>query len=212
MNAISLEQFSDLRTKALCIDTRQPAAFILGFVPGSINIGLGKHFVEWVTALVPQDTPILIIANGEDIEDAYKALELMEYKNVQGHLEGGFEAWKVAGKRIDMIIDVTPEELALDIPFDSKLMLVDVRSVEEFDKGHVKNAENFPLTQIIDPLQIAQLDEDSNIYVYCGDGYRSVVACSVMKKEGFHNVRNVLGGFEALKNTDNIPLDMPKKK
>jgi len=76
----------------------------------------------------------------------------------------------------------------------------------------VKNAENLPLTQIINPLQIAQLDEDSNIYVYCGGGYRSVVACSIMKKEGFHNVRNILGGFDALKETGNIPLEGLKKK
>ncbi len=211
MNALSIDQFEALRKTTLAIDTRQPSAFTLGFVPSSINIGLGKHFVEWMTALVPTETPIVFVANTEDVTDTYEALSLMGYKNVQGHLEGGFETWQAAGKRIDMIIDVTPEELALDIPFDPKLMLVDVRSVEEFDKGHVAKAENFPLTQIIDPLQIAQLDEDSNIYVYCGGGYRSVVACSVMKKEGFHNVRNVLGGFDALKATDKISVEKPKK-
>lgn len=212
MNALSVEQFDALRKSTLTIDTRQPSAFTLGFVPGSVSIGLGKHFVEWMTALVPNDTPVLLVANVEDVSDTYEALSVMGYKNIKGHLDGGFDAWPAADKRIDMIIDVTGEELALDIPFDPKLMLVDVRSVEEFDKGHVKNAENFPLTQIIDPLQLAQLDDESNIYVYCGGGYRSVVACSVMKKEGFHNVRNILGGFEALKSTENVPLDMPKRK
>lgn len=211
MNALSVEHFDELRKSTLTIDTRQPSAFTLGFVPGAINIGLGKHFVEWMSALVPKETPLTFIANNEDVADTYEALELMGYGNVKGHLEGGFDVWQAAGERIDMVIDVTAEELALDIPFDPKLMLVDVRSVEEFDKGHVAKAENFPLTQIIDPLQIAQLDEDSNIYVYCGGGYRSVVACSIMKKEGFHNVRNILGGFDVLKVTQKVPLDLPKK-
>lgn len=212
MTPLSIERFDESRKSTLTIDTRQPSAFTLGFVPGAINIGLGKHFVEWMTALVPNDTPLTFVANEEDVSDTYEALTLMGYTHIKGHLAGGFEAWQDGGKRIDMIIDVTAEELALDIPFDPKLMLVDVRSVEEFDKGHVAKAENFPLTQIIDPLQIAQLDEDGNIYVYCGGGYRSVIACSVMKKEGFHNVRNILGGFDVLKVTPKIPLELPKKK
>ena len=212
MNALAIAQFEQLKDHALIIDTRQTPAFTEGFVPGSVSLGLGNHFVEWISALIPKDTPLLIVAEAEDLADTYEALETLGYKQIKGHLEGGFPAWREAGKRMDMIIDVTAEELALDLPFDAKLMLVDVRSVEEFDRGHVKNAENFPLTQIIDPLQIAQLDEDSNIYVYCGGGYRSVVACSIMKKEGFHNVRNILGGFEVLRTTDNIPLEMPKKK
>lgn len=211
MNALDIAQFEELKDQVLIIDTRQTPDFTEGFLPGSLSLGLGKHFVEWITALVPTGTPLLIVAAEDDIADTYEALETLGYKQVKGYLEGGFAAWQAAGKRIDMIIDVTAEELALDLPFDTKLMLVDVRSVEEFDRGHVKNAENFPLTQIIDPLQIAQLDEDSNIYVYCGGGYRSVVACSIMKKEGFHNVRNILGGFDELRTTDNIPLEMPKR-
>ncbi|RYD96877.1 MAG: rhodanese-like domain-containing protein [Sphingobacteriales bacterium] len=211
MKALTVAQLKQLKDQVLIIDTRQTPAFTEGFVPGSVSLGLGPHFVEWITALVPKETPLVIVAEEEDLADAYEALETLGYKQLKGHLDGGVPAWQAAGKSIDMIIDVTTEELALDLPFDPKLMMVDVRSVEEFDRGHVKKAENFPLTQIIDPLQIAQLDEDSNIYVYCGGGYRSVVACSIIKKEGFHNVRNVLGGFEALKKTDNIPLEMPKK-
>ncbi|OJV56486.1 MAG: hypothetical protein BGO31_15495 [Bacteroidetes bacterium 43-16] len=212
MNALSVAQFEQLKDQALIIDTRQTEAFTEGFVPGSVSLGLGNYFVEWISALIPTDTPLLFVAEAEDVADTYEALQTLGYSNIKGHLDGGFAAWQAAGKRIDMVIDVTTEELALDLPFDPKLMLVDVRSVEEFDRGHVKNAENLPLTQIINPLQIAQLDEDSNIYVYCGGGYRSVVACSIMKKEGFHNVRNILGGFDALKETGNIPLEGLKKK
>lgn len=211
MEPLNIESFNSLKAEALILDTRQAEDFTLGFVPSAINIGLGNHFVEWVEALIPMDTPLLLVANEEDVTDSYEALEAMGYKNIKGHLAGGYPSWIAAGKRFDMIIDVSTDELALDIPFDSKLMLVDVRSVAEFDKGHVEKAENFPLNQIIDPLQIAQLDEDSNIYVYCGGGYRSVVACSIMKKEGFHNVRNVMGGYNELQKTENIKLDIPKK-
>ncbi|MCY1539901.1 Thiosulfate sulfurtransferase GlpE [compost metagenome] len=111
-----------------------------------------------------------------------------------------------------MIIDITADELALDIPFDDKLSIIDVRKEDEFDAAHVKDAENFPLAKLTDTFQIAQLDDEANMYVYCGGGYRSVIACSIMKKEGFHNVRNVLGGFNAIKDTPNLAIEVPKKK
>lgn len=212
MKALSVKEFQGLMPQAIIIDTRQPEDFTPGFVPGAINIGLGKHFVEWMETLVPAESALLLVANQTDLEDTYEALRIMGYNNILGHLDGGFTAWTEASMGIDMIIDIPGDELALDIPFDNKLMLVDVRSVTEFEQGHLLNAENLPLTQILNPLHLAQLDEDSNIYVYCGGGYRSVIACSIMKKEGFHNIRNVLGGYAALKDTENIPLELPKKK
>lgn len=212
MKALSVKEFQGLMPQAIIIDTRQPEDFTPGFVPGAINIGLGKHFVEWMETLVPAESALLLVANQTDLEDTYEALRIMGYNNILGHLDGGFTAWTEASMGIDMIIDIPGDELALDIPFDNKLMLVDVRSVTEFEQGHLLNAENLPLAQILNPLHLAQLDEDSNIYVYCGGGYRSVVACSIMKKEGFHNIRNVLGGYAALKDTENIPLELPKKK
>jgi len=52
---------------------------------------------------------------------------------------------------------------------------------------------------------MAALSENDNLYVHCGGGYRSVIASSLMKRQGFHNLRNVAGGMEKIKGTG-VPL------
>ncbi|HRP89767.1 MAG TPA: rhodanese-like domain-containing protein [Edaphocola sp.] len=206
MNALDVENFEVLSKNTLILDTRQPDVFILEFIPRSINIGLGDHFMEWVQRLLPKETPLSIVADEQDVADTYSVLDGLGYKNIMGHLSGGIQAWRNADKAFDLIVDVTEEEAALDFKFDKKILLVDVREPVAFENSHVENAENFPLHAIVDPLQIAQLDEDSNIYVYCEEGYKSAIACSIMKKEGFQNIRNILGGFQALKSNPNIKI------
>ncbi len=77
-----------------------------------------------------------------------------------------------------MIIDVEPDELAMDIPFDENLLVLDVRRETEFADGHVKEAINLPLQELTDPGNMAQFEERHNLYIYCGGGYRSIIAAS----------------------------------
>jgi rhodanese-related sulfurtransferase len=121
------------------------------------------------------------------------------FDKMTGYLNGGFEAWKNAGEPIDMIVNVDADELAMDIPFDDNLVVVDVRKETEFANGHLKDAVNLPLDGLKDPGSMADLDDAQNIYVHCQGGYRSVIAASLIKKEGFHNIRNVTGGWNAIK-------------
>ena len=121
------------------------------------------------------------------------------FDKIQGYLEGGFEAWKLAGEAIDMIINVEPDELAMDLPHDPNLLVLDVRRESEFADGHVRNALNIPLHEMTDPATLASLEEDQNLYVHCGGGYRSVIAASLMKRQGLHNLRNVEGGWNRIK-------------
>jgi len=214
MQALNITEFEQaIAENTLIVDTRLATTFTLGFIPGSVSVGYNNsHWTQWAEQLIPKDKHILLIApEGTETETA-NAWKALGYKNIDGYLKGGYEQWAEAGKLIDMIIDVTADELALDIPFDEKLSMIDVRTEEEFEAAHVKDAENFPLSDLIDTFQIAQLDDEANMYVYCGGGYRSVIACSIMKKEGFHNVRNVLGGFAVIKDTPNIAIEVPKKK
>jgi rhodanese-related sulfurtransferase len=123
---------------------------------------------------------------------------------VIGYLEGGFENWKNSGESIDMIIDVEADELAMDLPFDPNILVLDVRKPTEFGDGHVKDAQNIPLIDMTDPLNIANLEEEQNIYVHCAGGYRSVIAASILKRQGIHNLRNVLGGWAKIKEQEKI--------
>jgi hydroxyacylglutathione hydrolase len=103
-----------------------------------------------------------------------------------------------------LIIDVEADELAMDIPFDENLVVLDVRKPAEFADGHVKEARNIPLDELTDPAAMAEIEEEQNVYVHCAGGYRSVIAASLLKRQGIHNLRNVVGGWARIKEQKNI--------
>lgn len=194
---------------AWILDSRPSSVFTEGFVPGSVSIGLDGRFAEWAGSLLPFDQELVLVTEPGKEEETVIRLARVGLDKVTGFLAGGFEAWQQSGKPIDLIIDVEPEELAMDIPFDNKLQVIDVRKPSEFESGHVKGAENIPLSELGNPLHMAQIDDDANLYVHCAGGYRSVIACSLMKREGFHNLRNVLGGFGKMKEVKGMPVVQP---
>jgi hydroxyacylglutathione hydrolase len=140
-------------------------------------------------------------------EETLVRLARVGFDKVEGYLKAGFEAWKNAGEKIDIIINVEADELAMDIPFDEKLTVLDVRKFSEFAEGHVKDAINIPLGEMKDVAQIAQLEEDQNLYVHCASGYRSVIASSLLKRHGYQNLRNIVGGWKKIKEEKNIPTE-----
>ncbi len=199
-----------VKNGAWILDSRPSTVFTEAFVPDSISIGLDGRFAEWAGSVLPFDKELVLVTEAGKEEETVIRLARVGFDKVSGYLEGGLEAWQQAGKTVDLIIDVEPEELAMDIPFDNKLQVIDVRKPGEFEAGHVKGAENVPLNELINPLHMAQIDDEANLYVHCAGGYRSVIACSLMKREGFHNLRNVLGGFGKMKNVSNMPLIFPE--
>src|SRR6185503_6790193 len=128
------------------------------------------------------------------------------FDKVKGYLEGGFEAWKNAGEEIDLIIDVEPDELMMDIPFDPNLKIVDVRRPAEYNDGHLRDAVSIPLNDMIDPGSMANIEDNQNVYVHCAGGYRSVIASSLLKRQGIHNIRNVLGGWNKIKEQEKVEV------
>ncbi|TDW99516.1 MBL fold metallo-hydrolase [Dinghuibacter silviterrae] len=208
LQPLSIAEFKKESTRpgAVILDTRKAPVFTDGFVPGSINIGLEGRFAEWAGNLLGFTDPIVLVTDEGMEEESILRLARVGFENVSGYLQGGFDAWKAAGQPIDMIINVTPYELALDIPFDENLVVVDVRKEIEFGGGHVKGAENIPLETLSDPGSMAYLEENQNIYVHCAGGYRSVIACSLLKRQGLHNLRNVTGGWTAIQAEGSIPV------
>jgi rhodanese-related sulfurtransferase len=95
----------------------------------------------------------------------------------------------------------------MDIPFDNKLLVLDVRKEAEFADGHVKDAINLPLGHMNDPGNLAMLEDSDNLYVHCASGYRSVIAASLLKRQGFHNLHNVAGGWESIRETSGIEVE-----
>lgn len=207
LHPLSIAAFKEkVAAGALILDTRNAAEFTEGFVPESISIGLDGRFAEWAGILLPFGSEIVLVTDAGKEEESITRLARIGYDSVSGFLEGGFPAWTAAGEAIDMIIDVEADELAMDMPHDPKLEILDVRKESEFEAGHVQGAQNLPLNSFSDILTLANVDTDKNLYIHCAGGYRSVIAASLLKRQGFHNLRNVLGGYGKIKETPGIPL------
>jgi glyoxylase-like metal-dependent hydrolase (beta-lactamase superfamily II)/rhodanese-related sulfurtransferase len=188
------------------LDTRRATSFTKGFIPGSVSIGLEGRFAEWAGVILSFEKPILLVAEKGLEKEAVIRLSRVGFERIEGFLEGSFEAWKNAGEKIDMIIDIEPDELAMDIPYDDNLVVVDVRRETEYGNGHITNAINIPLDELTDPANLASFEDDQNIYIHCATGYRSVIASSLFKKHGIHNIRNVTGGWEKIRELEKIKV------
>jgi hydroxyacylglutathione hydrolase len=212
MQPLTIAAFKEKATStdgAWILDTRPSYMFTQGFVPDSISIGLDGRFAEWAGTLLPYNQPLVLVTEVGMEKESITRLARVGIDNVQGYLDGGFEAWQNAGETIDLIIDIEPDELAMDMPHDDLLEIIDVRKATEFDAGHVKGAFNAPLDSLMDPLNVAMIDDQNNLYVHCAGGYRSVIAASILKRHGYHNLRNVLGGYGKMKGQKGIPLVSP---
>lgn len=211
LQPLSIEAFkAKVKDGAWILDTRTSTTFTNGFVPDSISIGLDGRFAEWAGILLPFDQPLVLVTEAGKEKESAVRLARVGIDKVQGYLEGGYEAWENAGEKIDMIVDIEPEELAMDIPHDTRLEVLDVRKPGEYDNGHVKGATNIPLDTLRDPLNMAMINDENNLYIHCAGGYRSVIAASLLKRQGYHNLRNVLGGYGKIKDVKNMPVVIPQ--
>lgn len=185
-------------TDALILDVRHQSEFIKGFIPQSIFIGLGGTFAPWVGALIKDiKQPILLVTPEGEEEGTIIRLSRVGFDNVLGYLEGSFDSWQKAGKEIDTITSVSADVLSKKI--NENAVVFDVRKPGEYASEHLKIAENTPLDFLNN--HISEFPKKGNFYVHCAGGYRSVIAASILKARGFHNLIDVDGGYDAIKNT-----------
>lgn len=189
---------------ALIIDARNEAEFVKGFIPGSVFIGLEGQFASWVGTLVTDlKQPILLVCPEGKEEEAVTRLARVGYDNTIGYLEGGFAAWLAEGRETDAIESVSADAFAERFKAGREKAL-DVRRHSEYDAEHVVGAQNFPLDFI--SRNMAELKRDTPYLVYCGGGYRSVIAISILQNRGFDRLVNVEGGFKAIKETGKVKV------
>jgi hydroxyacylglutathione hydrolase len=208
LTPLSITDFKKLLgEEALILDTRHASLFTQGFIPGAVFIGLEGRFAEWAGSLLPFNKSIILVTEAGMEEETLIRLSRVGFDHIAGYLQGGFDTWKNAGEKVDMIIDVEADELAMDLPHDPNMVVLDVRRETEYADGHVKEAQNMPLDEMTDVANIAIFDDTQNLYVHCAGGYRSVIAASLLKRQGVHNLRNVLGGWSKIKDEKNITIE-----
>lgn len=195
---LSLEEFEgEVANGALILDVRTQDEFIKGFVPGSLFIGLNGTFAMWVGALIEDiNQPIVLIVPEGKEEEAVTRLSRVGYDNTLGYLKGGVSAYQAAGKALQTITSVSAEEVAKKY---GEISIVDVRKPGEYTSEHVENATHYALDFMNEDLH--KLDKNETHYLHCAGGYRSVIAISMLMREGYTNLIDVSGGYGALKNT-----------
>jgi rhodanese-related sulfurtransferase len=205
---LTVEKLKELiRQDVIIFDTRNAASFMEGFIPGSVFFGLDGRITEWVGDLITPSSKIALITDPGKESESISLLQKLGIHQITGFLQGGMEAWLQAGEPGDMIIEVEPDELLMDIPHDKNLLVIDVRRNAEFSEGHLPDALNLPLNEMGDVVSFAGLEEDQNLYIICSNGYRSVIAASILKKHGMHNLRNVAGGWERTKQEKGVKIE-----
>lgn len=205
LRALSATEFEVAanETDALILDTRDADTFAKGFIPNSINIGIDGNFAQWVGEMIPgvKQELLLVCEPGRE-EEVVTRLSRVGYDHTIGFLEGGFHTWKDSGKELDTFSRISPLELEKQMA-DGDLILIDVRKKSEYDSQHVENSINIPLNEINQHL--TQFPKEQKFAVNCAGGYRSMIASSILKSRGWDNFADVMGGFDAIKETS-IPV------
>ena len=202
-NALSVEELErEVQNGALVLDTRTGSEFEKGFVKGSLSIGLDGMFAIWVGTLMDIRQAVVVVSEAGKEEESILRLARVGYENIKGYLEGGIDAWKKAGKPVDTLAAVEAAGFAGEVAKGAYVL--DVRKISEAEDGHIKNATVIPLADLQKNLE--SVDRSETVYVHCAGGYRSVIASSILKSQGFNNVVNVHGGWGKIKLTD-VPVE-----
>ncbi|HPQ07706.1 MAG TPA: MBL fold metallo-hydrolase [Bacteroidia bacterium] len=203
---LSVEEFkAKMNNQTIVLDTRNPSDFANAHIPGSINIGLdGGPFAVWVGALIEDlKTPILLVTPEGREKEAIIRLARVGYENCLGYLEGGMDAWIRSKEKISDIHQIDAAEFAKRLKAEN-INVIDVRKPTEYNNAHLENAKNIPLDFL--PKQLNELDKNQTYYIHCAGGYRSMIASSILKRNGFNNIIDIKGGFSAISQQEGLPI------
>ena len=179
----------------IVVDTRKPSDYCNEHIPGSIFIGLSGRFAPWVGEILKDINQeiILIVDNGKE-QEAITRLSRVGFDNCIGYLDSGIESWKSAGYSTEKIRSIGPGQFVNE--FSPNSQIIDVREKSELINGKFKFSKNIPLSKIDSNKK---LDKNMTSYVYCAGGYRSVIACSILKRNKLKKLINVESGFSGIK-------------
>lgn len=184
---------------ALVLDVRAPEDFAVGHVPNSIFIGLDGNFAPWVGELIVDvQQPILLVAPEGREEEAVTRLARVGFDQTLGFLQGGMSAWKAAGKASESIHSISAEQFESEYAANRDRVF-DVRKPGEYQSEHIDGAHHAPLSSLNHHL--ADFPDASPFYLHCAGGYRSMIASSMLKARGIHNMIDVQGGYAAISET-----------
>ena len=202
---LGLDKFMSLskQENTIILDVRNQNDFKNGFVPGSVFIGLNGGFAPWVGAVLKDiNIQILLVCEDGQPNEAIMRLSRVGFDNCLGYLDGGFITWESSGNPIDTIESINAKEFENSL--NDKINILDVRQVGERNNGYLRNSDHLPLALIDSDNK--SLNKSLKYYIHCAGGYRSMIACSILKKNGFDNTIDIEGGFGSICNDTSIEI------
>jgi hydroxyacylglutathione hydrolase len=191
------------RKGAVVLDTRPAAQYGAGHVPGSLHVGLSGQFASWAGALVSPQVPVLLVAEDEEqVREARIRLSRVGIENVAGYLAGGILEWHRAGLPLATMEQINVEELDERLR-EGAVQVVDVRRPGEWQAGHLESALHLPLNTLAE--KSGDLPKDEPLALMCAGGFRSSIATSLLERQGFTKITNVVGGLAAWR-AANLPV------
>ena len=199
---LSIQDFdNEVKNGALILDVRHQKDFVKGFIPGSWFIGIDGGFAPWVGSLIKDiNQKIVIVCPEGREEEVVTRLARVGYDNSVGFLKDSFLSWEKTGRKKDIIIQETAEEL--EEKNKNGINILDVRKSTEYNIEHIESALNKPLDDLFNHYK--EIDQEKIHHIHCAGGYRSVIYISILKSKGYKNLIDVIGGYSAIKRT-NIP-------
>ncbi|MDG1911734.1 MAG: MBL fold metallo-hydrolase [Flavobacteriaceae bacterium] len=184
-------------TGAIILDVRHQDDFARGHVPQSIFIGIDGSFAPWVGAMIGNvKQPILLITPEGREEETVTRLARVGFDNTLGYLKGGINSWSKANKTIDTVEGIEVKSFK-PLAEKENLTIFDVRKSGEYASEHLVDAHSTPLDFLNNHMSEFPIKGD--FYIHCAGGYRSMIAASILKSRGIHNLIDVRGGFAAIK-------------
>ena len=184
-----------LQQGVFVLDVRPTADFAAAHIPGSVNIALSGQFASWAGTIVGLSArPVLVADTPEQYAEARVRLARVGIEDQRGFLQGGLAAWKQAGFELAKLPQITADELS-ERKHGHHIQVLDVRREGEWQAGHIEGAAWFPLDNF--KVSAPEIDPSAPVAVHCQSGYRSMIACSLLRRAGIDNVINVTGGFDA---------------
>ena len=196
LNEISPKDYDELinNERVVIIDTRDSSIFSKYHLPNSIFIGLNGRFAPWIGEVLKDvNTPIIIVSNSGKEKEAIMRLARIGFDNCLGYINLDNKNQIYRYSEPVFLKSIEPKEF---IKLDENHSIVDVRTENEFNNGSYMTANNIPLNTISD--KIDHISDKS--YIFCAGGYRSVIACSILMKNGKKDLINVLQGYGGIKN------------
>jgi len=184
------------RAGAVVLDTRDQTMFGAGHLRGAVSVGLEGRFAEYTGEVVTPSTPIVLVGEPGTEAEARTRLARIGFDNVLGALDDYVAAFIDHPELVEQASRLSAEELAERRVSVTDLQVVDVRNIGELaESGTVPGAVNIPLAQLV--ARLGELDPAAPIVVYCAGGYRSSIAASTLRANGFTDVSDLLGGIGA---------------